>query len=80
MKNFMVRLSDEVHETIRDMAAARGISVADVIRQSLEVYVIGAEYAREGKRLVWEKRDSSEKVEVLIPGFNVLQRSKKLTA
>jgi hypothetical protein len=51
-----------------------------VIRESLEVYAIGAMYAGEGKRLVWEDPSTGEKREVLIPGFNMHHHRKSKVA
>lgn len=69
MKNFQVRLSDEVHETVKVLAEEREISIADVIREALEIYTVGLAYAEDGKRLVWEDDRSGQKLELLIPGF-----------
>ena len=69
MKTFPVRLTDEVHEAIKLLAQNRGISIADVVREALEIYSVGVSFAEQGKRLTWEDAGSGEKIEVLIPGF-----------
>ncbi len=69
MRAFHVRVTDRVHQLLKQMADARGISLADVVREALEVYAIGASYAEQGKRLTWEDPNTGEKVELLIPGF-----------
>lgn len=69
MKNFQVRLADEVHETVKAIAEERSISIADIIREALEIYTVGVAYAEEGKRLVWEDPKTGEKLQILIPGF-----------
>jgi predicted transcriptional regulator len=74
MKSFQVRLSDEVYEAVADIAKMRETSIADVIRESLEIYTIGVSYALEGKRLTWEDPATGEKAQVLIPAFAIGQR------
>jgi len=77
MKNFQVRLADEVYDAIKEIAEERHTSIADVIRDSLEAYAISCVYAREGRRLFWEDLGSGERAEVLIPGLalrNLRQR------
>ena len=69
MKKFQVRLSDEVHGHLKRIAEYRNISIADIIRQALEIYVVGVVYALEGKQIVWEDEETGEKTELLIPGF-----------
>lgn len=71
MKNFQVRLADDVFEAVKEVAEARSTSIADVIRESLETYVINCVYAREGRRLMWEDPATGEKAEVIIPGFSL---------
>jgi hypothetical protein len=71
MKNFQIRLSDEVYEAIKDIADERKTSIADVIRESLEVYAIASTYAREGRRLFWDDPRTGERAEVLIPAFTM---------
>lgn len=83
MKNFQVRLADEVYEAIKEIAESRSTSIADVIRESLETYAISCLYAQEGKRLVWEDPSSGERAEVLIPGLalrNLRQRARPVGA
>jgi hypothetical protein len=69
MKNFQIRLGDQVYDILLDAAKRRRISVADVIREALEIYAIGIDYAEQGKKLFWEDPAKGEKAEVLIPGF-----------
>ena len=71
MKNFQIRLSDEVHEAIKSIAKERDRSIADVVRDSLEAYVIGCLYAREGRRLTWEDPTTKERAEVFIPSLTM---------
>ncbi len=73
MKNFQIRLADEVYEAIKQLADERKTSIADVIRESLELYAIQSTYAREGRRLMWEDEETGDKTEVLIPGFTMRQ-------
>lgn len=80
MKNVQVRLADEVHETLKILSQIRGISLADVVREALEVYTISIAYAQEGKRLMWEDPKTGEKVEVRIPGLLVRDRKGLLAA
>ena len=69
MKTFPVRLADQVHKEIKLLAEKRGISIADVVREALEIYSLGASFAEQGNRLTWEDPKSGEKFEVLIPGY-----------
>ena len=71
MKNFQIRLADDVYDEIKSIATERNTTIADIIRQSLELYAIGAMYAREGKRLMWENPRSGERADVLIPGLTL---------
>ena len=71
MKNFQIRLADEVYEAIKEIADERKTSIADVIRESLEVYAIACTYAREGGGLVFEDPRTHEGAEVLIPGLTM---------
>jgi hypothetical protein len=71
MKNFQIRLADEVYEAIKELAGERKTSIADVIRESLELYAIQSTYAREGRRLMWEDEETGDRTEVLIPGFTM---------
>ena len=83
MKNFQIRLADEVYDTVKEIAESRHTSIADVIRESLEAYAIGCLYAQEGRRLVWEDPQTGEKAEVIVPGFslrNLRQRSNSVSA
>jgi hypothetical protein len=83
MKNFQVRLADGVYEAVKEVADARSTSIADVIRESLEAYIINCMYAREGRRLMWEDPTTGEKAEVIIPGFslrNLRQRPNPVNA
>ena len=77
MKNLQVRLSDEVHETLQEIARERQTSLADIVRESLEVYGMGVMYAKEGKHLVWEDPISGRRAELLIPGLTMMRRFKK---
>jgi len=69
LRNFQVRLADEAHEAVKGIARRRGISIADVIREALEIYAIGITYAQQGRRLIWEDPSGGGKAELLIPGF-----------
>ena len=69
MKTFQMRLADEIYEAIKEIADERRTTVADVIREGLEAYAIGAFYAREGRSLFWEDPRTGERAEVMIPGF-----------
>jgi hypothetical protein len=71
MKNFQIRLADEVYEVIKEIADERKTSIADVIRESLELYAIASTYAKEGRSLIWEDPRTRERAEVLIPGFTM---------
>lgn len=71
MKNFQIRLADEVYEAIKEIAEERKTSIADVVRESLELYAIASTYAREGRCLMWEDPRTKERAEVLIPGFTM---------
>jgi hypothetical protein len=71
MKAFQMRLSDELHAAIKEIAEKRNTTVADVIRESLEAYAISVMYANEGRHLVWEDPDSGQRAEVLIPGLSL---------
>jgi hypothetical protein len=78
MKNFQVRLDDEVYKILQEVAATRGISVADVMREAFEIYTIGIDYVEQGKHLFWEDPKRGEKAELLIPGFTLKPRRKSL--
>jgi hypothetical protein len=75
MKNFQIRISDEIHRTLRQIAKARRISIADVVREALEIYAIGVIYSQEGKNLVWEDPKTGDKIQLLIPGFSRAARN-----
>jgi hypothetical protein len=79
MKNFQMRLSDEVYEAIKEIADERDTSIADIIRESLQVYVIGTEYARDGRTLLWEDPSTGTRTELLIPGFTVRNLRQRTT-
>ena len=65
---------------LKEVALDRGVSIADVIREALEVYGIGLAYAQDGKRLIWEDPASGSRTEVLIPGFSARFAPRQLTA
>lgn len=69
MNHIHVALEDEVHETVKALAEERKVSIADILREALEIYAVGLAYAEDGKRLVWEDGQTGNKLEVLIPGF-----------
>lgn len=71
MKNFQIRLADDVYDEIKAIAQERQTTIADVVRQSLELYAIGALYARQGKRLMWEDARTGDRTDLLIPGLTV---------
>ena len=80
MKSFQIRISDEIHRTLTEIAKARQISIADVIREALEIYSIGIVYTQEGKNLVWEDPKSGEKIQLLIPGFSRVSKNARVAA
>jgi hypothetical protein len=73
MKNFQIRLSEEVHAAVSEIAEERSSSIAEVIRDAIETFAISCVYAREGRRLVWENPETGERTEVLMPGLALHQ-------
>jgi hypothetical protein len=69
-KNLQIRLGPQAHEQVKRLAARREKSIADTIREAIEVYAINLMYASQGKPLFWED-ENGNKTKVLIPGFNV---------
>jgi hypothetical protein len=69
MKSFQLRLNDETYETIADLADRRESSIADVIRNALELFAIADHYSSEGQRLYFEDRVTGEKTQLVIPGL-----------
>jgi hypothetical protein len=69
MRNFQVRLADQVHEDMKAIAEEREISIADVVREALEIYVAGVAYSEQGRKLVWTNENTGERTELLIPAF-----------
>jgi hypothetical protein len=49
---------------MKAIAEERNTSLADGIREALEIYAIGVAYAEQGKRLVWEDENTAG----IIPG------------
>lgn len=68
-KNLQIRLGPQAHETVKRIAERREKSVADTIREAIEVYAINLAYAAKGQPLFWEDKNG-QKTMVLIPGFN----------
>lgn len=69
-KNLQIRLGPKAHEQVRQIAEHREKSIADTIREAIEVYAISLAYAAKGQPLFWEDADG-KKTMVLIPGFNI---------
>jgi hypothetical protein len=80
VKAFQMRLSDELHAAIKEIADERDTTVADVIRESLETFAIGVCYAQEGKRLYWEDPKTGERAEVLVPGYTLRSMKERALA
>ena len=68
-KNLQIRLGPQAHEQVRRIAERREKSIADTIREAIEIYAINLAYAAKGQPLFWEDKDG-QKTMVLIPGFN----------
>ena len=68
MKRLNIALSDDVYEQLSGTAEAMEKSVTEVIRNSLELYMIMSSYSREGRTLFYKK--GKDTVEVLIPGLS----------
>lgn len=68
-KNLQIRLRPRAHEQVKRIAERRERSIADTIREAIEVYAINLTYAAKGQPLFWEDNDGN-KTMVLIPGFN----------
>jgi hypothetical protein len=71
MKNFQVRLTDELFAAAKEMADQRGTSLADVIRQSLEDAAIASIYAAQGRQLFWMDLKSGTRTEVVVPALTL---------
>jgi len=72
MKNFQVRLRDELHTAVTQAAHGRGVALADVIRESLESHLYMMAHLRAGGRIFYENQ-SGEKVEIIMPGISPLK-------
>jgi hypothetical protein len=68
-KNLQIRLGPQAYEQLKRIAARREKSIADTIREALEVYAISLAYAERQQPLYWSDKDGN-KTMVLIPGFN----------
>lgn len=69
-KNLQVRLGEQAHQTVKELADVRGISLAETIREAIEFYAIAVSYASLKKNLIWEDPITGSKTHVLIPGLN----------
>ena len=69
LRNIQIRVDPMLHETLKDVAQRKGMSIADSIREALQLYLISIAYADEGKQLMWEDPKTGMKTEVLIPGI-----------
>jgi len=66
-KSLQVRLADDTHERMHQIARNQGISLANVLRNALEVHRILRGLRLEGKRIFFEK-EGEHRVEIVIPG------------
>ena len=67
--NFQVRIRDELHQNLKEIARNRGISMADIVREALERYLVGRAFAEQGRKLILEGSSHQERTELIIPGF-----------
>jgi hypothetical protein len=68
-KNLQIRLGPQAYEQVKRIAERREKSIADTIREAIEVYAINLAYAERQQPLFWVDNDGN-KTMVLIPGFN----------
>lgn len=68
-RSLQLKLGPPAYAMVKHLAEMRQKTIAEIIREALEIYSIGITYAAEGKQLVWEDRKTGEKTIVLIPGF-----------
>lgn len=68
-KNVQLRLSSDIHATLLYVAKMCSVSLADVVREALQVYLMHFHYTRQGKQLMYEDPETKNRVEVKIPGF-----------
>ena len=71
MKNLQVNFKDEVYREIEEFAKKENITVADVVRIGVQLYMIAAIYRDQGKILQWEDKKNEEKTILLIPKATV---------
>ncbi len=67
VKNVQIRLSSQIHELLQEEAHSRRMSLADAVREALEVYLIHCAYSEEGKQLLYEDPKTGNRVEVVLP-------------
>lgn len=68
-KNVQVRFADKSYEALKTLAQSKGVSMADILRDAVEVYAIAHNYSKGGKKLFWEDEEKGEKAELVIPGL-----------
>ena len=74
LKNFQVRVSDELHTQLNELAKERSRSMADILRESIEIYTLLYNFSKEGHKLYTENPDSTERKEIIIPSLFHLRK------
>jgi len=69
VKNFQVRLPDRLHSAVAGLAAEREISIADIIRESLELHILLGDHFKNGSR-IFAENVRGERSEILILGIS----------
>ena len=75
MRNFQVRVSDELYDHIKSLADDQEKTVAHVLREALDVRIQSEPYARAGRKLIVLDPKTGESVGLLIPGLTRLPKN-----
>jgi hypothetical protein len=68
-RNVQLRVESDLYETLKDVARRKGTSIAECIREALQLYLISIAYSDDGRQLMWTDPATGQNTEVLIPGI-----------
>jgi hypothetical protein len=74
MKNFLVRIPDELHNLFEDIAKDQEKTNNRVVRDSLTMYINICSLAKEGKKIFAIDPKTGEKTELIVAGVTFRQR------
>ena len=69
MKNFQVRISDELHAELEHIAEERQRTNVSIVREALDSRIQSEPFAKAGWKLVAADTITKERSELIIPGF-----------